>query len=96
MKKILIKNFYISIHCLLFLASGFFSSLEASSLFEQQPKRIISTSPSITEILFELGLQDRIVAVTDFCTSRMCSASIKIQPWSRSTGSLSGFPGLVI
>ena len=42
--------------------------MEASTLFEQQPKRIISTSPSITEILFELGLQDRIVAVTDFCT----------------------------
>ena len=68
MKKILIKRLYIPIYCLLFLASGFFSSLEASSLFEQQPKRIISTSPSITEILFELGLQDRIVAVTDFCT----------------------------
>ena len=33
-----------------------------------QPKRIISTSPSITEILFALGLKDRIVAVTDFCT----------------------------
>ena len=68
MKKILIKRLYIPIYCLLFLASGFFSYLEASSLFEQQPKRIISTSPSITEILFELGLQDRIVAVTDFCT----------------------------
>ena len=32
-----------------------------------QTQRIISTSPSITEILFELGLKDRIVAVTDFC-----------------------------
>jgi len=67
-KKILIKRLYIPIYCLLFLASGFFSSLEASSLLNHQPKRIISTSPSITEILFALGLKDRIVAVTDFCT----------------------------
>ena len=67
MENILIKRFYIPIYCLLFLASGFFHSLEASSLLNHQPKRIISTSPSITEILFELGLKDRIVAVTDFC-----------------------------
>ena len=67
MKQIFIKNFHVSIYCLLFLTSGLFQSLEASSFFEHQPQRIISTSPSITEILFELGLQDRIVAVTDFC-----------------------------
>jgi len=67
-EKILIKRLYIPIYCLLFLASGFFHSLEASSLLNHQPKRIISTSPSITEILFALGLKDRIVAVTDFCT----------------------------
>ncbi len=30
-------------------------------------KRIISTSPSITETLFKLGLKDRVIAVTDFC-----------------------------
>ncbi|MFT4578846.1 MAG: iron complex transport system substrate-binding protein [Nitrospinales bacterium] len=29
--------------------------------------RIISASPSITETLFELGLKDRVIAVTDFC-----------------------------
>ena len=67
MKQIFIKKFHISFYCLLFLTSGLFQSLEASSFFEHQPQRIISTSPSITEILFELGLQDRIVAVTDFC-----------------------------
>lgn len=32
------------------------------------PQRIISTSPSITEILFELGLGDRVVGVTNFCS----------------------------
>ena len=67
MKQIFIKKFHVSIFCLFFLISGLFQSLEASSFFEHQPQRIISTSPSITEILFELGLQDRIVAVTDFC-----------------------------
>lgn len=31
------------------------------------PQRIISLAPSITEILFALGLEDRIVGVTDYC-----------------------------
>ena len=32
------------------------------------PQRIVSLAPSNTEILFALGLGDRIVAVTDYCT----------------------------
>ncbi|GAB3704011.1 helical backbone metal receptor [Spirosoma flavus] len=32
-----------------------------------QPKRIISLVPSITELLFELGLDDEIVGLTKFC-----------------------------
>jgi iron complex transport system substrate-binding protein len=31
------------------------------------PKRIVSTSPSITETLFALGLGDRVVGVSQFC-----------------------------
>ncbi len=34
---------------------------------DKPPQRIISLAPSNTEILFALGLADRIVAVTDFC-----------------------------
>ncbi len=34
---------------------------------EEVPQRIISLAPSNTEILFALGLADRIVAVTDYC-----------------------------
>ena len=34
---------------------------------ENEPQRIISTVPSITEVLFELGLGDRVVGVSDFC-----------------------------
>ncbi len=32
-----------------------------------QPQRIISTAPSITELLYALGLGDRVVGVTRFC-----------------------------
>jgi len=31
------------------------------------PQRIISLAPSNTEILFALGLEDRVVAITDYC-----------------------------
>jgi iron complex transport system substrate-binding protein len=39
----------------------------ASPLQIQTPTRIVSTSPSITETLFALGLGDRVVAVSRFC-----------------------------
>ncbi|SDZ93097.1 iron complex transport system substrate-binding protein [Desulfuromusa kysingii] len=32
------------------------------------PQRIVSLVPSVTETLFKLGLEQRIAAVTDFCT----------------------------
>ncbi len=32
-----------------------------------QPERIISLAPNITEILYSLGLEDKIVGVTSFC-----------------------------
>lgn len=31
------------------------------------PQRIISLVPSITELLFSLGLEDRVVGITKFC-----------------------------
>ena len=36
-------------------------------ILEQNPSRIISLAPSITEILFALGLDREIVGVTEFC-----------------------------
>jgi iron complex transport system substrate-binding protein len=33
----------------------------------RQPRRIVSLAPTVTEILFALGLGDRVVAVTDQC-----------------------------
>ncbi|MBI3610454.1 MAG: cobalamin-binding protein [Nitrospirae bacterium] len=35
--------------------------------FTTPPQRIISLAPSLTEMLFSLGLDDRIVGVTDYC-----------------------------
>lgn len=35
--------------------------------FEKKPESIVSLAPSHTEILFSLGLEDKIVGVTDFC-----------------------------
>ena len=42
-------------------------SVLAALLLAAAPQRIVSTSPSITEILFALGLGDRVVGVTTFC-----------------------------
>jgi iron complex transport system substrate-binding protein len=35
--------------------------------FEQAPEKIVSLSPSETEVLFALGLGDKVVGVTDWC-----------------------------
>lgn len=42
-------------------------SLGRKVKFERLPQRIVSLAPSNTEILFALGLDDRIAGVTDFC-----------------------------
>jgi iron complex transport system substrate-binding protein len=34
---------------------------------EKEPQRIVSLAPSITETLFALGLDDKIVGITDYC-----------------------------
>jgi len=39
----------------------------AAPAFGAPPARIVSLAPNITEILFDLGLGDRVAAVTDFC-----------------------------
>ena len=31
------------------------------------PKRIISTVPSISELLYDLGLDDEVIGITKFC-----------------------------
>lgn len=52
---------------LLFLLCMIFCPLPEISNAGGPPKRIISLAPGITEILFTLGLGERIVGVTSFC-----------------------------
>jgi iron complex transport system substrate-binding protein len=52
----------------LFLCVILFIWLDISWAAPQYPQRIISMSPSITETLFALGVGNRVVGVTDFCS----------------------------
>jgi iron complex transport system substrate-binding protein len=42
--------------------------LWAATTLAAPPQRIVSVSPNLTEILFGLGIFDRVVGVSDFCT----------------------------
>lgn len=46
-------------------------------VFETSPKRIISLVPSQTELLYDLGLEDKIVGITKFCVHPYHFKSIK-------------------
>lgn len=41
--------------------------LTLAALAAAQPRRIVSTAPSITEMLYAVGLGDRVVGVTTYC-----------------------------
>jgi iron complex transport system substrate-binding protein len=45
----------------------FVDDLDRKLYIAKPPKRIVSLAPSITEILFAIGLDEEIVGVTDFC-----------------------------
>lgn len=45
----------------------FVDDLDRKLYLAKPPTRIISLAPSITEILFAIGLDDEIIGVTDFC-----------------------------
>lgn len=42
--------------------------LKTAITVDREPQRLVSLAPSMTEILFALGLGDRVVGVTTFCT----------------------------
>ncbi|MDR1019884.1 MAG: helical backbone metal receptor [Synergistaceae bacterium] len=63
---IIIKRLF-SRHFLAFLAlAALCAASHAASA--APPQKILSLSPAATEILFDLGLGDRVVGVTDYCT----------------------------
>ncbi len=41
--------------------------LAAAAALAAPPQRIVSTAPSLTEVLFALGLEQRVVGVTEYC-----------------------------
>lgn len=49
-------------------AVDFTDALNRKISIPTPPQRIVSLVPSVTETLFKLGLENRIVAVTDYCT----------------------------
>src|SRR5436190_24013608 len=55
----------------------FFAFFLATALCAAVPQRIISTGPSITEILFALGLGPRVVGVTQYCNYPLEAKKIK-------------------
>ncbi|MDG5816026.1 helical backbone metal receptor [Chitinispirillales bacterium ANBcel5] len=50
------------VNCILFFGCG-----KPENMPSQNPQRIISLAPSITETLFALGLGDRVIGVTSYC-----------------------------
>lgn len=45
----------------------FFDQLDRKITLNKAPTRIISLVPSHTQLLFDLGLYDKVIAVTDYC-----------------------------
>lgn len=43
-------------------------SYDREVVLEKEPRSIISLSPAITEVIFELGEEERLVGISDFCT----------------------------
>jgi iron complex transport system substrate-binding protein len=44
-----------------------FFALVVNSWAEDIPHRVISMSPNLTEIIYDIGAQDQLIGVTDFC-----------------------------
>lgn len=67
--KIILVIVVISIFALSFLGQWLLLKYRhnAQVFLSHEVKKIVSLSPSVTELLFDLGLENRIVGVTDFC-----------------------------
>ncbi len=63
--SVLSFQFLKGIFCFIFLIT--FYLLLFTSAFAEPPRRIVSLAPNMTEILFALGLCEKVVGVTSFC-----------------------------
>lgn len=59
-------SLFVAALCLLFSGTAFAGPPEKPEV-QKGPERIISLAPNITEILYALGLEGRIIGVTDMC-----------------------------
>lgn len=55
----------------------FIDALQRNLVLEKYPQRIVSLVPSLTETLFDLGLEKRVVGITKFCTHPIHFKAIK-------------------
>ena len=58
------------------LAATFTDAVGRQVVLDEPPRRIISLVPSVTEILFALGAEEQLVAVTDACTYPEAATSL--------------------
>ncbi|MFC1884218.1 cobalamin-binding protein [Thermodesulfobacteriota bacterium] len=63
---IVASSVFFSLFCTSSYALTFKDALGRTVTLDTEPKRIVSMAPSITEILYFLGLGDRVVGVTQF------------------------------
>ena len=61
------RRIFVRIVISILLASGLASAQRPQSAASKPPQRIVSTTPSVTELLYALGLGDRVAGVTRFC-----------------------------
>ncbi len=59
-----------------FNSKGLLKNLSIVSTGSDQPKRIVSFGPSVTEIIYALGLEDNLVGNTDYCKYPEAAKSI--------------------
>ena len=57
-------------------AATFTDAVGREVVLDEPPRRIISLVPSVTEILFALGTEEQLVAVTDACTYPEAATSL--------------------
>ncbi len=74
-------HFFLTIFLFIFFisplsAATFTDAVGREVVLDEPPRRIVSLVPSVTEILFALGAEEQLVAVTDACTYPEAATSL--------------------